>query len=31
LSEDQMTRLNQVSVMELPYPYDFIANAQSRR
>ena len=31
MSEDQMTRLNQVSAMELPYPYDFINDAQSRR
>ncbi len=31
LNEDQMSRLNEVSEMELPYPYDFIANAAGPR
>jgi aryl-alcohol dehydrogenase-like predicted oxidoreductase len=31
LSEEQMARLNQVSEMDLPYPYDFIARAAAGR
>jgi aryl-alcohol dehydrogenase-like predicted oxidoreductase len=31
LSEMQMTRLNEVSELELPYPYDFIAKFQGQR
>ena len=31
LSQDQMTRLNEVSEMELPYPYDFIDRAAEGR
>jgi aryl-alcohol dehydrogenase-like predicted oxidoreductase len=31
LSAEQMDRLDQVSAVEPPYPYDFINNAQARR
>ena len=31
LSEEQMVRLNEVSELELPYPYDFIAKFQGQR
>lgn len=31
LSEDQLNKLNVASDLDLPYPYDFVANAQQRR
>jgi aryl-alcohol dehydrogenase-like predicted oxidoreductase len=31
LDEEQMERLNQISELEMPYPYDFIAGAIKRR
>lgn len=31
LDEEQMARLNEASEPEMPYPYDFIANAQGNR
>ena len=31
LDAEQMDRLNQASVLELPYPYSFIAGAMDRR
>jgi aryl-alcohol dehydrogenase-like predicted oxidoreductase len=31
LNQEQMDRLDQVSVVQLPYPYDFLAGAQRRR
>ncbi len=31
LDDEQMARLNDVSELELPYPYDFIENAKQRR
>ena len=31
LDDEQMARLNAVSELELPYPYDFIENAKKRR
>jgi aryl-alcohol dehydrogenase-like predicted oxidoreductase len=31
LSEEQMARLNEVSELELPYPYDFIVKFQEQR
>ena len=31
LSQEQMERLNQVSAVQLPYPYDFLEGAQRRR
>jgi aryl-alcohol dehydrogenase-like predicted oxidoreductase len=31
LSQEQMERLNQVSDKPLPYPYEFVRNAQNRR
>jgi aryl-alcohol dehydrogenase-like predicted oxidoreductase len=31
LSEAHMARLNEVSELELPYPYDFIAKFQGQR
>jgi aryl-alcohol dehydrogenase-like predicted oxidoreductase len=31
LNQEQMDRLDQVSAVQLPYPYDFLAGAQRRR
>ncbi len=31
LTVEQMTRLTTISEPQLPYPYDFIANGQTRR